>query len=69
MPNIEFQIVYFETDWPEINYWGSPSFYFFENSKLVKKVVGWPRGQANQRKVDFKNGFISIGINVWEAQH
>ena len=64
MPNIQFQIVYSEADWPEINYWGSPSFYFFEKSKLVSKVVGWPRNQSTDRKTALKDSFQVIGIDL-----
>ena len=64
MPDIGFQIVYAETDWPEINYWSSPSFYFFDESKLVSKVVGWPRNQTEGRKTALRTSFQTIGVEI-----
>ncbi len=29
------------SDWPEVDYWGTPSFYFFKKGNLVDKMYGW----------------------------
>lgn len=31
-------------DWPMIDYWGTPTFYFLDNGVLKDKVRGWPKG-------------------------
>lgn len=48
-------------DWPEINYWGTPTFYFMNDGALVKKVVGWPE---DGRKQELRAGFRAIGIEA-----
>ena len=63
-PKAEFHYVVTKPDWPEINYWGSPSFYFFDDSKLVRKVVGWPRDESEARKAALKDSFQAIGIKI-----
>lgn len=30
-------------EWPMIDYWGTPTFYLFDNGVLKAKVVGWPK--------------------------
>lgn len=37
-------------EWPEIDYWGTPTFYFFMNGKLVESVSGWP-AEGNKASV------------------
>jgi len=36
-------------EWPAIDEWATPTFYFFSNGELAAKVVGWPRGEAGHR--------------------
>lgn len=33
-----------QQQWPMIDYWGTPTFYFIRNGVLLHKVVGWPSG-------------------------
>lgn len=34
---------YRETEWPQIDSWAMPTFYFFRDGKLDKKFVGWQK--------------------------
>lgn len=31
-------------EWPMIDDWATPIFYFLRDGRLVAKVIGWPRG-------------------------
>ncbi|MEM9102136.1 MAG: hypothetical protein AAGB12_07415 [Pseudomonadota bacterium] len=31
-----------ESDWPEIPFWGTPTFYLFDKGKMIKQLIGWP---------------------------
>jgi hypothetical protein len=35
-------IAYTKTEWPSIDSWETPTFYFFRKGELVGKVAGWP---------------------------
>ena len=43
-PEAQMTFAYKQDEWPMIDYWGTPSFYFFKNGKVAAKVVGWPKG-------------------------
>lgn len=62
MPDVNFKYVIHAADWPEINYWGTPSLYFFKNSKLETKFIGWPKGAGENRLNDLEQGFKTIGL-------
>lgn len=32
-------------EWPEIDYWGTPTFYFYKDGDLKYKVTGWDKGR------------------------
>ena len=60
-PDFAYRYVESKADWPEINYWGTPSFYFMKNGHLVKKVVGWPADAIDERKQALWDGLHAIG--------
>lgn len=31
-----------QAEWPEISYWATPTFYFYQNGELIGQLVGWP---------------------------
>lgn len=37
-------IAYLSSEWPMVNSWDLPTFYFFNNGTLVTKLIGWPSG-------------------------
>lgn len=39
--NIAYHYVHNESHWPEIDYWGTPSFYFYKNGNLIDKIIGY----------------------------
>jgi hypothetical protein len=39
---IIMQYTYKQTDWPEIEYWGTPTLYFYQDGKLKNQLIGWP---------------------------
>lgn len=41
-PLTPFAIAYRRDDWPELDHWATPTFYFFAQGKLVAKITGWP---------------------------
>ncbi|HEL5055803.1 hypothetical protein [Stenotrophomonas maltophilia] len=38
----QMALAYDWLEWPEIDEWSTPTFYFFADGKLVDKVIGWP---------------------------
>lgn len=59
-PEYAFTIAIDETEWSEINYWGTPTFYFFREGDLQKKVVGWRQTEAEQQKTKLWAGLDMI---------
>lgn len=47
-----------QRNWPGMDEWGTPTFYFFKDGRVVHKVVGWP---AEGRKADLLEGLARIG--------
>ncbi len=47
-----------QRNWPGMDEWGTPTFYFFKDGRVVHKVVGWP---AQGRKADLLEGLARIG--------
>jgi hypothetical protein len=35
-------------EWPQVDYWGTPAFYFLRDGIVVEKVIGWPE----ERQID-----------------
>lgn len=60
-PAYSYRYVEFKSDWSEVNYWGTPSFYFIKDGQLVKKVVGWPNDSVPERKEALRTGLHAIG--------
>ena len=46
-------------DWPALDSWGTPTFYFFQRGALVSKVRGWPRAG---RRAELLAGMHAIGL-------
>jgi len=42
-PFTAMRSVYRESEWPQIDSWAMPTFYFFRGGKLDKKFVGWQK--------------------------
>ena len=42
-PTMQIYTVNRRSDWPSLENWGTPTFYFLRDGKVVETVVGWPR--------------------------
>ena len=41
-PLTQFAVAWRRDEWPQIDHWATPTFYFFARGDLVAKVSGWP---------------------------
>ena len=41
-PNEEMEFAYRRDEWPMVERWETPVFYFFKDGRVVSKVAGWP---------------------------
>lgn len=55
-PDARFTIAYKEDEWPMIDYWGTPTFYFFNGESLVTKITGWPSEGHRRELLDAARG-------------
>lgn len=45
-PWASLHLVNAHAEWPEITYWGTPTFYFVKDGDVLEKVVGWIPGES-----------------------
>lgn len=62
-PDEKIVMVYHEANWPEIDYWGTPAFYFFKDGRLTAEVIGWPKGGNRKALLQAAK---KVGINLPE---
>jgi hypothetical protein len=55
-----FHYVYKEKEWPEINRWDTPSFYFYKDGELMYSFSGWPQEGNKERLM---KGLEVIGLH------
>jgi hypothetical protein len=53
-----FVYTYRANEWPEIEYWGTPAFYFYKNGELRYKVIGWNK----RREKYIEQGLKEVGL-------
>lgn len=41
-PDQQLSLAYLGNQWPEIRSWATPTFYFFNDGKLISSFSGWP---------------------------
>lgn len=58
-PSFRVALAYARDEWPEIDYWGTPTFYFFGDGGLIEKIVGWP---PEGRLEDLRAAARRVGI-------
>lgn len=51
--------IYSNSAWPTIDNWETPTFYFYFDGVLQRKLVGWPR---EGREVELHQALVSVGI-------
>lgn len=59
--SLPFEYFYVMNEWPEIERWDTPSFYFYSNGLLVYTFSGWPE-EGNIDKLE--EGLLSIGVDI-----
>jgi hypothetical protein len=42
-PAMQHTIAYRNDEWPMIDWWGTPTFYFIKDGAVIAKFVGWPK--------------------------
>ncbi len=58
-PNFTMKYIETSLDFPMLDYWGTPSFYFLTDGKVVDKLVGWPKeGRLKELKLLMRKNFI-----------
>jgi hypothetical protein len=58
----EFAIAYNRDEWPMLDTWGSPTFYFLRDGTVVKKVVGWHKDDVAINKASLRDGVKLLGL-------
>jgi hypothetical protein len=56
---IRLQYTYSQKQWPEIEYWATPTFYFYQDGKLVNQMSGWPKKGREQALL---SGLKAVGL-------
>ena len=47
-PDMVMTVAYKRQEWPALNDWATPVFYFMRDGKVVAKVAGWPKEGRKQ---------------------
>jgi len=58
---IKLNYVHHQSQWPEITFWATPSFYFYLDGKLQGQLVGWPKGGQKQL---FLRALKTLGLSI-----
>jgi hypothetical protein len=58
-PGQETTLAFRREEWPTIDVWSTPTFYFLENGVLNAKVIGWPK---EGRRAELLAGFRQVGL-------
>ena len=59
-PALPIHIAARQSDFPDLGYWGTPTFYILRDGNVVARVVGWPRGG---NKAALLQAFAEAGID------
>lgn len=58
-PYATMALTFHSHEWPEIEAWDTPNFYFFNNGTLVSRFAGWPRAGNKEKLIE---GLKKIGL-------
>ena len=58
-PDESMAVAYRRAEWPMIDLWETPVFYFFRDGRVVSKVIGWP---VAGRKAEIKRSLKLAGL-------
>ncbi len=63
-PQFRFDYVHATQEWPELDYWDTPHFYFFVDGRKVATVGGWPReGRKAEMLKAYENAKAALAKN------
>ena len=48
---LQFALANAKDEWPFIDSWDTPEFYFLRDGKVVDRLTGWPRDGSNEQKL------------------
>jgi hypothetical protein len=48
-PEFPMRSVYAASEWPLIDWWGTPTFYFVDGGKVTAKIIGWQPEVSEQK--------------------
>jgi hypothetical protein len=51
-PGFQYTLAYNRSEFPMIDSWATPTFYFLDGPRVVEKVVGWPREGRKKELID-----------------
>jgi thioredoxin-related protein len=60
-PDMSMSIVHLQSEWPELEKWSTPIFYFYKDGALKSTLVGWPK-EGNKEKL--MQELKKVGINT-----
>lgn len=58
-PRESMTVAYRREEWPMVDRWETPVFYFFQKGHVVDKVIGWP---VAGRKAEIRRGLRRSGL-------
>lgn len=58
-PEVNMQLGHSKSDWPEIQYWATPTMYFYKEGQLVHQLIGWP---PEGREQELTAALTEIGL-------
>ncbi len=48
---LQFALANTKDEWPFIDSWDTPEFYFLRDGKVIDRLTGWPRDGSNEQKL------------------
>jgi len=63
-PQAAMSIAYKQSEWPLLDEWATPIFYFLRDGSVIAKVVGWP---AEGRRDELRSALRQIGLLKQDA--
>lgn len=58
-PSLVGKVAYAKKEWPMVSEWGTPTFYFLRDGKVVQHVSGWP---AEGRRDKVRAALREVGL-------
>ena len=65
-PSLRNYIAYSSADWPQFKKWGTPTFYFIKDGKILSSFGGW-KDPVSESKAALVRGMELIGLHLASA--